>query len=98
VVSKEPGLDPLGALEPPGGAGDTRGEHRLERTLWRQLLNQRRFERRELLRVLVADDHEFLGAKTVLERVLRRARLALDGLGPARFGAVAAARRGARGG
>jgi hypothetical protein len=83
MVLKQLGLDALGTLEPPGGAGDARGKHALQGALGGQLLDQRRLERSELLRVLVADDCEFLGAKTVLEGVLRRARLALDGLGPA---------------
>jgi hypothetical protein len=95
---KKLGLDALGSLEPPGGAGDARGKQALQGPLWGQFLDQRGLERREFPRALVANDHELLGAKAVLEGVLRRARLAFGGFGPARFGAVATARRGARGG
>jgi hypothetical protein len=98
VVTKQPGLDALGALEPPDGAGDARGEQALQVALGGQLRQQRCLERGEFFGVLVAHHHEFLGAKTVFEGVLRRSRLALDGLGPARLRAVATARRGARGG
>ena len=98
MAREQLGLDTLGALEPPGGAGDARGEQVLHDTLRGQLRQQRRLERGKLLRVLVADHAEFLGAKTMLEGVLRRARLTFGGFRAARFGAVDAARRGARGG
>jgi hypothetical protein len=91
------GLDPLGALEPPGGAGDAPGEHALERALGCQLLDQRCLERGKFLRVLVADHDEFLGAKTALQGVLRRSRFTFLRPGSARLRAVAPARRGARG-
>jgi hypothetical protein len=71
MMLKQLSLDALGTLEPPGGAGDAPGEHGLQRALGRQLLDQCRLERGELLRLLVADDHEFLGAKPVLQGVLR---------------------------
>jgi hypothetical protein len=71
MMLKQLGLDALGTLEPPGGAGDAPGEHGLQRPLWPQLLDQRRLKRGELLRLLVADDHEFLGAKPVLQGVPR---------------------------
>jgi hypothetical protein len=92
------GLDPLGALEPPGGAGDATGEHALQGAIGGQLLDQRRLERAEFLRMLVADDHEFPGAKTMLEGVLRRSGLAFRRPGSARLRAVATTGLGARAG
>jgi hypothetical protein len=94
LAREQLGLDALGALEPPGGAGDARGEQALQGAIGGQLLDQRRFERRELGRLLVADDDEFLRAETVLECVLRRSRLPFGGLRPARLGAVPATRLG----
>jgi hypothetical protein len=92
------GLDPLGALEPPGGAGDARGEHGLERALRRQLLEQRRLERFKLGGTLARQHDVLLRAQAVLEGVLRRARLAFRRLGSARFRTVPAAGLGARAG
>jgi hypothetical protein len=97
VVLKQPGLDPLGALKPPGSAGDAPSQQALQRVRGRQLIHQRRLKRSEFLRLLVADHHEFLGAKPVLQGVLCRARLAFRRLGATRLGAVAPARRGALG-
>jgi hypothetical protein len=65
VVTKQPGLNPLGALEPPDGAGDASGEHALQGALRGQLRQKRCLERREFLEILVADDDEFLGAKKI---------------------------------
>jgi hypothetical protein len=95
AVLKQPGLHALGALQPPGGAGDAPGEHGLQRALRRQFLDQRRLERGEFLRLLVADDHEFLCTQAVLQSVLGRARLTLGRFRAARFRAVASAGLGA---
>ena len=89
------GLDALGTLEPPSGAGDARGEQPLQRAVGRQLLAQRRLQRHEFRRLLVAHHHEFLRTEPVLERVLRRARLAFGGLRATRSRAVDAAGLGA---
>jgi hypothetical protein len=97
MAREQLGLDPLGPLEPPGGAGDARGEHGLERARRRQLFHQRRLERLEFFAVLAGDNHEFLCPQAVLQSVLGGARLAFRRFGAARVGAVAPARRGAGG-
>jgi hypothetical protein len=48
MVLEQPGLDVLGALEPPGGPGDAPGEQGLQGAIGCQLLDQRRLERGEL--------------------------------------------------
>jgi hypothetical protein len=41
MAREQLGLDALGPLEPPGGAGDARGQQALQRALWRQVIDQR---------------------------------------------------------
>jgi hypothetical protein len=94
-VGKKLHLDPLGALEPPGGAHDPAGQQELEAAFGCQLLEQRRLERGERLGVLVGNQ-VLVGAQPVLEGILRHARLALVGTGTARLRTVAPAGRGAR--
>jgi hypothetical protein len=98
VLGEQFCFEPLGPLEPPGRSDDPARERGLERALRRQLLEQRRLERGELGGTLARQHDVLLRAKTMLERVLCRAGLALGRLGPARLGAVATARRGARAG
>jgi hypothetical protein len=97
VLGEQLGLEPLGAGKTPDGGHDPLRERGLERAYGRQLLDQRCLERGKLGRILAQQHHVLLRAKPVLERVLRRARLAFGRLGAARLGAVATARRGARG-
>jgi hypothetical protein len=97
IAREQFGLDALGAIEPPSGADDAPGKQALQRARGRQLIHQRRLERLEFFAVLAGDHHEFLRAKTMLQSVLGRARLAFRRLGAARLGAVAPTRRGARG-
>ena len=70
-------LDPLGALEPPGGARDPARQQGLQRARWREIGDQRRLERDERFRALTLDDDVVLGAQAVREGIARRARLAL---------------------
>ena len=44
VLGEELDLEPLGALEAPGGGDDAPREHGLERALRRQILEQHRLE------------------------------------------------------
>ena len=55
------GLDALGALKTPGGRDDPLREQALQRALGRQLFEQRRLERIELARALLARQHEVFG-------------------------------------
>jgi hypothetical protein len=77
------GLDPLGALEPPGSTHNPAGQQALHHALGRQLLEHRRLQRGEGLRVLVVQHEVFLGGQAVPERVLRRTRFSFGGLGSA---------------
>jgi hypothetical protein len=78
-----------------GGRGDTAGEQRLEGTLRGDIGDERRREGVVLGWVLVRQDDVALRAHAVLQRVLRRARLARLRLRPARLSTIEAARRGA---
>ena len=77
LMAEQLALDAVGAGQPPGRGGEAPRQHRLERAVRRQLLDQRRLEGGELGGILIRKHHVLLRAKTVLERVLRRARLAL---------------------
>ena len=96
LVGEQLGLDPVGAREAPGGDRDALREHGLERAGGRQLLEQGRLEGPEPGAVLVRQHDEPQRPQAVLERILRRARLALGRPRPARHGAIAAAGLGAR--
>jgi hypothetical protein len=72
------GLDPVGALEPPGGAHDPRDQEGLQHALRRQLAHKRRLERLVVL-LLLGADQIVVGAQAVLQRVLRRAGFAFRG-------------------
>jgi hypothetical protein len=75
----------------PGGGRDAAREQALQGACRRQLLDQRRLELTKLGAVLVRQHDVLLCAQAVLERILRRARLALGRRRPARLGAVFAA-------
>jgi hypothetical protein len=89
-------LDAIGPSQPPGGDRDAPCEHGLQRAHRRQLLDQRRLEVGELGGILVRQHHMPLRAHAVLQRILRRTRVALFGPRAARLRAVAPARVGAR--
>ena len=55
LVAEQLALDPVGAGQPPGRGGEAPREHRLERAVRRQLLDQRRLEGGELGGVLVRE-------------------------------------------
>ena len=97
VLAEQVGFQALGAGEPPARGDHPLREHGLQRAFGRQLRHQRRLEGFERRRPLARQDDALLGAHAVLQRVLRRARLALGSFRAARFRAIAAARRGARG-
>jgi hypothetical protein len=90
-------LDPIGALEPPGGDHQAPRQQGLQRADRREIVRQRVGHGLERTGVLVVQQDELFGAQAVLERVLGGARLALRRFGPARLGAIAPARFGARG-
>jgi hypothetical protein len=89
-------FEAVGAREAPGRDRDAPREHRLERALGCQLRDHRRLEFGKFGGILVRQHDVLFRPQAVLERVLRRARLALRRLRPARPGAVAPARLGAR--
>jgi hypothetical protein len=72
-------------LQPPGGARDAPDQEALQGALGRQLVRERRLERRELDGVIVRQHDILLRAQAVFERVLRRACLAFGGPRPADF-------------
>jgi hypothetical protein len=90
-------LDPVGPLEPPGGDHQAPGQKALQRADRREIVRQRVGHGLERCGILVVQQDELFGAQAVPERVLCRARLALRRFGPARLGAIAPARFGARG-
>ena len=99
VLGEQVGLQPLGALEPPDGGHDPLRKRGLQGPVGCQLLDQRRLERFERGGILAWQHGVLLGAKTVLERILRRALLAFSVLGPrdlAPFLRLASARAGLR--
>jgi hypothetical protein len=85
-------LDAIGAQKPPGGRGDAPGEMGLQSPLGRKLGEECFLVRLVLGRILVRQDDVALGAKPVLQRILRRARLAGFGPRPARLSTIEAAR------
>ena len=92
IAREQPELEAIGAGEPPGGGDQPMDEQRLQRALGAKLLEQRALERLELGAAVVRQQDVLFGREAVLQGVLRRARLALGGPRPARFGAVGAAR------
>jgi hypothetical protein len=85
----------IGPREPLGGHGDAPGEDGPERADRRQLLDKNRLERFELGGILVRQHDLLLRAHAVLQRVLRRTRLAFGRLRAARLRPVLPARFGA---
>jgi hypothetical protein len=88
-------LDPIGALQAPGRRGEAKRKRLLQRARGREIVQECRLMRLERAPVLVRDHDEPLCAKAVLQRVLRRARLAVFRSWPVRLRAVAPARLGA---
>jgi hypothetical protein len=88
-------LDPIGALQAPDRRREAKRERLLQRAEGREIVHERRL-RLERASVLVRDHDEPPGAKAVLQRVLRRARLAFFRFRAARLRPVAPASLGAR--
>ena len=95
VLGEQLRLEPLGPGETPGGGDDPLREHGLQRALRRQLLHQCSLERGKLGGTLARQHDALLRAQTVLQRVLRRARLAFRRLRTFRPGTVFPAGLGA---
>jgi hypothetical protein len=93
LVPQRSSLEAVGTAGSPGRHHDSRDQIRLERANRGELGVHRRLERPEGSRILVDKKHQLARKETVLQGVASRAQAAGRGLGTARPGAVATARK-----